>query len=126
MSYVDELEISTRTKNLLVKTGISTREEFDALEEVTFSAVRGAGRRLWLEIAELQDAQRDGMRLRKERPVGYRICSAPIRQTAKAVLVGYYGWMLWLPKRAVVLVDDRVCASLPVIENAKDFAEKKG
>lgn len=52
--FLRYLEASVRTHNILQGLGISTPEAFMALDKDTFMGVKGAGRRSWNEVVELQ------------------------------------------------------------------------
>lgn len=54
-NIIDELELSVRTSNVLKLMGdIETMDDFMALTEGRVRAVRGAGRRTWNEIRDVQ------------------------------------------------------------------------
>lgn len=54
-NIINELELSVRTSNTLKRLGdVDTMEDFMALTEGRVRAVRGAGRRTWNEIRDVQ------------------------------------------------------------------------
>ena len=55
MSIIDKLELSVRTTNVLKLMGdVETTDDFMSLTEGRVRAVRGAGRRVWQEIRDVQ------------------------------------------------------------------------
>lgn len=63
------------------------------------------------------------IKVRAERPAGYRILGAVVAETDKAVRVSYYDWLLWLPKSAVVRVRrGPLTAPAWAIDEAKEHA----
>lgn len=55
-NIIDELELSVRTSNVLKLMGdVHTLDDFMALRMGRVCAVRGAGRRTWNEIREVQE-----------------------------------------------------------------------
>lgn len=53
-NFIKDLELSVRASNVLTSEGVSTREQFMALDRVSVMAMKGAGSRVWKEIAEVQ------------------------------------------------------------------------
>ena len=67
MSIVNEIELSVRTSNVLKNMGdVHTLDDFLALTEGHVRAVRGAGRRVWQEIRDVQTDMRRQMDLRRQ------------------------------------------------------------
>lgn len=44
------------------------------------------------------------MKTQNDRPPGYRILGKALKRQEKAIQFEYYGWMIWIPKTAVVKV----------------------
>ena len=59
------------------------------------------------------------------RPAGNREFQGALYQTDKAVCVLYYGWQLWIPKKAVRRCNGALSAPLWAIEKAKEFQRKR-
>ena len=57
-SFVRDLELSVRTRNLLSAEGITTRAAFMALDKPTVMGWRNAIGRTWKDIAALQETSR--------------------------------------------------------------------
>ncbi len=121
--YLADLEISTRVINLLRYYGVTREEDLRSLSREAVLAWPGGGPKTWAELETVIPRRfENGMLHKAEKPVGFRVCSAPLAMTDKAVLVAYYGWRLWLPKKRVCVVDGRVTAPAEAISAAKDYA----
>lgn len=75
-SFVDSLELSVRTTNVLKLAGVDSREAFEALDKRTVLAMRNAGRRTWYEIESVQDWLRGPTREERERQVAALLADA--------------------------------------------------
>ena len=66
-NIINELELSVRTSNVLKNMGdVHTMDDFLALTEGHVRAVRGAGRRVWHEIRDVQTDMRRQMGLQRQ------------------------------------------------------------
>lgn len=54
-SFLDSLELSVRTTNVLRLAGVDSREAFEALDKSTVLGMRNAGRKTWHEIESVQE-----------------------------------------------------------------------
>lgn len=68
-SFVDGLELSVRTTNVLKLAGVETREAFEALDAGKVLAMRNAGRKTWYEIRDVQGWLKGPTREERERLV---------------------------------------------------------
>ena len=59
------------------------------------------------------------------RPAGNREFQGALYQSEKAVCVSYYGWSLWIPKKAVRRCNGALSAPLWAIEKAKTHEMKR-
>lgn len=68
-SFVDDLELSVRTRNVLKLAGIDSREALEGLTREAVLAMKNAGRKTWYEIECIQQYLRGPTMEQREREV---------------------------------------------------------